>query len=127
METGHKKKGNSPLKKHYPESFKIKLVREIENGLISREAARRKYGIGGKSAVLYWCRKYGREEYPIMPQKKEKRPLTADEKDHRIADLEARLTQAKITIDALESLIEVANDIYSTDLKKKVGIKRRKK
>jgi transposase-like protein len=60
METGHKKKGNSPLKKHYPESFKIKLVREIENGLISKEAARRKYGIGGKSAVLYSKKKKDR-------------------------------------------------------------------
>jgi len=127
METGNKKKENISLKKHYPESFKIKVVREIENGLLSKESARRKYGIGGKSAVLYWCRKYGREEYPIMPPKKEKRPLTADEKDHRIADLEARLIQAKMSIDALESLIEVANEMYGTDLKKKVGLKRSKK
>jgi hypothetical protein len=62
-----------------------------------------------------------------MPVKKEKKPLTADEKDQKIAELEAKLSHAKLSIDALESLIEVANEIYDIDLKKKVGIKRRKK
>jgi transposase-like protein len=127
MKNGQNKKGIAPLKKYYPESFKIRVVREVENGLLSKEAAKRKYGIRGKSAVLYWCRKYGQEGYPIMVQKIGKKPLTPDEKDQRIAELEAQLTHSKITIDTLESLIEVANEMYGTDLKKKVGIKRSKR
>ncbi len=127
MENGQNKKGISSPIKHYSESFKINVVKEVENGLLSKDGARRKYGIRGKSAVLYWCRKYGQEKYPIMPVKKSNKSLTPDEKDQRIAELEAKLSHAKLSIDALESLIEVANEIYGVDLKKKVGIKRRKK
>ena len=127
MKTGHFKKGTNSPKTYYPESFKIKVVREVETGLLSKEAAKRKYGIQGKSAVLSWCRKYGQLGYPIMVQKKDIKSLTPDEKDQRIVELETRLTRSKITIVALESLIEVANEIYNTDLKKKVGIKRSKR
>ena len=113
----------------YPESFKIKVVKEVERGLLSKEAARRKYGIGGKTTVLYWCRKYGREDYPYMPgnYKQSYPQRTPDEKDKRIAELEALLKQKELAVDALEALIEVANEMYDTDLKKKVGLKRLKK
>jgi len=113
----------------YPESFRIKVVKEVENGLLSKEGARRKYGIGGKTTVLSWCRKYGRRDYPHMSgEKKQSYPQrTADEKDRRIAELEALLKQKELAIDALESLIEVADEMYGTDLKKKVGLKRWRK
>jgi transposase len=127
MKDVQEKKGITPLKNYYSESFKIKVVREVEGGLLSKEAAKRKYGIRGKSAVLSWCRQYGQSRYPIMLRNQEKKPVTPDDKDQRIAELEAKLTYSKIKIDALESLIEVANEIYGIDLKKKVGIKRRKR
>ncbi len=111
----------------YPEKFRIKVVKEIERGLLSKEAARRKYGIGGKTTVLSWCRKYGREAYPYMAGKIQNKPRTADEKDKRIAELEMKLKQKELAVDALESLIEVANEMYGTNLKKKVGLKRSKK
>jgi len=111
----------------YDEAFKIRVVKEVESGLLSKDAARRKYGIRGKTTVLSWCRKYGREDYPYMPGNLSKKKLTLDEKDQRIAELERQVQQARIAIDALESLIEVANEMYGTDLKKKVGLKRSKK
>jgi transposase-like protein len=111
---------------NYHESFRLRVVKEVEHGLISKEGARRKYGIGGKTTVLSWCRKYGREEYPHMAGKHQQRypQRTPDEKDKRIAELEALLKQKELAVDALESLIEVANEMYGTDLKKKVGIRR---
>ena len=112
---------------YYSESFRIKVVKEIENGILNKEQARIKYGIGGKSTVLSWCRKYGRERYPYMIKKQKDKLLSADEKDKRIAELEAQLAQKQLAVDALEALIEVANEMYDTDLKKKVGIKRSKK
>lgn len=110
----------------YPESFRIKVVREVESGLYSKDEARRKHGIGGKTTVLYWCRKYGRKDYPYMPDNKKRSLRVVDDKDNRIAELGARLAQQELAIDALEALIEVANEMYGTDLKKKVGIKRSK-
>ncbi len=39
-------------------SFKIKVVREIENGLISRNYAAKKY-LATRSTIDYWCKKLG--------------------------------------------------------------------
>ena len=61
-----------------------------------------------------------------MPDNKKRSLRVVDDKDNRIAELEARLAQQELAIDALEALIEVANEMYGTDLKKKVGIKRSK-
>ena len=35
----------------YAEDFRIRIVKEVEAGIISKEAARRKYGISGKATV----------------------------------------------------------------------------
>jgi len=127
MENGAYWKIKNGYKIYYSESFRIKVVKEVENGIISKEEARRKYGIGGKTTVLSWCRKYGRKDYAYMTKKHKDKPISTDEKDKRIAELEAQLAQKQLAVDALESLIEVANEMYGTDLKKKVGLKRSKK
>lgn len=111
----------------YPEKLKIKVVKEIEHGLISKEYARRKYGIRGKTTVLSWCRKYGRKEYAYMDKQNKRKFQSIDDKDKRIAELEAQLVQKQLAVDALEALIEVANEMYGTDLKKKVGLRQLKK
>lgn len=118
-----------PLKTYcsYSESFKIKVVKEVESGVITKEQARRRYGIRGKSAVLNWCRKYGRYEHPGMEERirdesEELKRLRADK-----AALEAELKASKLKVASLEALIEVADKMYSTDLKKKLGLRGRRK
>ena len=61
-----------------------------------------------------------------MPQSKKKTIKTMNDKDKRISELEEKLARQELAIDALEALIEVANEMYGTDLKKKVGTKRSK-
>ena len=39
-------------------SFKLKVVQEIENGLISRHYAAKKY-LASRSSIDYWCKKLG--------------------------------------------------------------------
>lgn len=39
-------------------SFKLKVVREIENGLISKNFAVKKY-LATRSSIEYWCKKLG--------------------------------------------------------------------
>jgi len=99
---------------------------------VTKEQARRKYGIRGKSAVLNWCRKYGRYEHLGMKERirfntgkdesEELRELRADK-----AALEAQLEVSELKVASLEALIEVADQMYSTDLKKKLGLKGRRK
>ena len=62
-----------------------------------------------------------------MPKAIKSKDKKVDDKDKRIAELEALLKQKELAVDALESLIEVANEMYGTDLKKKVGLKRSKR
>ena len=59
-----------------------------------------------------------------MPREIKSSYKNADDKDKRIAELEALLKQKELAVEALESLIEVANEMYGTDLKKKVGLNR---
>ena len=127
MNNGRYWQGKPTKATEYPEDFKIRVVKEVESGLLSKDGAKRKYGIGGKSTVLLWLRKYGREDYPYMAIQKKRKIEPLDGKDKRIAELEAKLAQKELAIGALEALIEVANEMYDTDLKKKVGIKRSKR
>ena len=114
-------------KTYYSESFKIKVVKEVESGVMTKEQARRRYSIKGKCAVLNWCRKYGRYEHlgmkeRIRDESEELKQLRAEK-----AALEAELEVSKLKVASLEALIEVADKMYSTDLKKKLGLKGRRK
>jgi transposase-like protein len=126
MVSGLKRQKERSPNNQYSEGFKIKVVKEVEKGLITKEEARRKYGIKGNSMVLYWCRQYGIEDYKLK-KKERKKQYPPNEKDKRIAELEALLAHERFKVDALEAMIEVANEIYSTDLKKKLGTKRLRK
>ena len=126
MVSGLKRQKERSPNNQYSEGFKIKVVKEVEKGLLTKEEARRKYGINGKSMVLYWCRQYGIEDYKLK-KKDRKKQYSPDEKDKKIAELEALLAHEKFKVDALEAMIEVANEIYGTDLKKKLGTKRLRK
>ena len=50
--------------KSYSESFKRAVVQEYERGLLNKDQLQKKYGIGGNSRILVWCRKYGKLAYP---------------------------------------------------------------
>jgi len=47
----------------YSESFKRSVVKEYESGILNKDQIKSKYGIGGNSSVLDWCRKYGKLHY----------------------------------------------------------------
>jgi len=40
-------------------SFKLKVVEEVESGMLGDNEAQRKYGIQGNGTVSMWLRKYG--------------------------------------------------------------------
>ena len=48
----------------YSEAFKQAVVREYETGILNKDEIQLKYGIGGNTRVLEWCRKYGKLHYP---------------------------------------------------------------
>ena len=49
--------------KDYSLSFKLQLVEEIEQGLLTKSQAKSKYGIQGDSTVSKWLKKYGKFDW----------------------------------------------------------------
>jgi transposase-like protein len=107
----------------YSISFKRKVVEEIEEeGLGIAEAARR-YGIKGGATIRKWLLKFGKHHLI----NKIIRVETMDERD-RIKQLEQENAKLKMALAdsmmatrCLEVLVEEANKVYKTDLKKSLG------
>ena len=106
----------------YSSCFKEKVVQEISCGSSISEV-RRKYGIGGGSTVQKWLLKYGRSEllneviYVKMRSEIDKiKQLESENKRLKIA-----LADATLANDVLETLIEVVDEHYQTDVKKNLG------
>jgi len=122
---------------YYSDEFKLKVIRAVLSGEITKEEARRKYGIRGKSAVLNWLRKYGLEpellkeneiSLPSMEEsskkdiQKELRQLEAEK-----AALEEQLKLAQLKIKGYEIMIKMGKEKFGVDLEKKDGAKQSRK
>ena len=115
---------NSEIKKQirYSISFKQQIVQEVEQGA-SKGSVRRKYGIRGGETINKWLRKFGKHHLINQTIRVE----TMDEKD-RVKALEKEVQRLKMALaDAflaqrsLETVIDEANKLYGTDLKKNFG------
>jgi transposase-like protein len=109
----------------YSISFKQKVVTEIEQeGLKISEAARR-YGIKGGSTIQAWLKKFGRNQYlnkiVRIEMKGEKDRLKELEEENK--RLKIALAEKTMQKDVLETLIEIVNEHYQTDVKKNLGPK----
>lgn len=113
------------LNKHYTRysiSFKQQVIREVEEGA-SKESVRRKYGIRGGNTIQKWLCKFGKHHLINQTIRVE----TMEEKD-RVKFLEKEVQRLKMALaDAflaqrsLETVIDEANKLYGTDLKKNFG------
>jgi len=104
----------------YSESFKMAIVKEYESGNLNKDQIKAKYGIGGKSAILDWCRKYGKLHYPLTGNKG--RPMK-DPQKQRIKDLEKQLEEARLKVLAYEKLISIAEREEGISILKKDAAK----
>jgi transposase-like protein len=101
----------------FSESFKRQIVREYESGLLNKDQLKRKYGLGGKSTVLDWCRKYGKFAYHSPSQTG--RPMS-DPQKQRIKELEKKLKAAEQKLKIYDKLIEITNRELDEDIVKKI-------
>jgi transposase-like protein len=106
----------------YSLSFKRQIVQEVEQGA-SKGSVRKKYGIRGGETINKWLRKFGKHHLINQTIRVE----TMEEKD-RVKALEKEVQRLKMALaDAflaqrsLETVIDEANKLYGTDLKKNFG------
>src|SRR4029079_18288478 len=103
--------------KIFSEAFKKQVVLEFEQGLLNKDQLQRKYGLGGNSRVLSWCRKYGKFAYNTPTQNG--RPMK-DPQKHRIKELEKKLKAAELKLKIYDKLIEITNRELDQDIVKKI-------
>lgn len=108
------------------DEFKRKVVQEVLSGSLTKQEARFKYGIKGKSAVLTWIRKFGEGIYhveshhrPFMPEK----PKNEKELLARIKKLEQELEDARLKAEAYAKMIEIAERDLNISIRKKSNTK----
>jgi transposase-like protein len=111
-------KNGQPQKK-FSEVFKKEVVRDYEQGVLNKDQIQIKYGLGGNSTVLKWCRKYGKFDYP--KGKSTGRPMK--DPQQRIKELEAKLKESELKVKVYEKLIEVTNRELDSDIIKKIEAK----
>lgn len=110
--------------KKYSDSFKMMVVQEFEKGILTKDQLQMKYGIGGNSRILDWCRKFGKLHYPKKGTNIG-RPMK-DPQKQRIKELEKQLAEEKLKVMAYEKLIEIAEREEGISILKKDAAKQLK-
>jgi transposase-like protein len=104
--------------KRYSESFKIKVVEELEKGEVEEREARYRYGIFGSRTLREWRQRYGKGG----EEKTQLLRVTMKSEEYRIQELEKALADAK-----LDNMVMAAQlrsyQRHVPDLKKKLSLK----
>jgi transposase len=124
METGVKR-----TQRDYTLAFKLSIVEQVEKGELTYKQAQERYGIQGRSTVLVWLRKHGRQSWgsassrlPMpVPIKKSSSsapaaPLTPEQK---IKALEVQLQEANEKAQLFEAVLDVLKKDYGVRVVKK--------
>ncbi len=106
--------------RHFSTSFKIKKVREIESGISRICEISRQYEVND-SNIYRWIDKFGsmktKKERIVVETDSDTTELLALKK--KIAELERVIGQKQILIDFKDKMIELAEETYGVDIKKK--------
>jgi transposase-like protein len=111
---------------NFTEDFKRWAVAEFEAGRKSLKEYSESYGIQGHSTILKWCRRYGKNEYPVikkanlggLPRLRNDQELLLQ---NQVKMLERELKETRLKQATLETLIDIAERDYSINIKKNTG------
>jgi transposase-like protein len=120
MDTGEKR-----TQRDYTLAFKLAVVDEVEKGQLTYKQAQRRYGIQGRSTVLVWLRKHGRQDWGSLkgPNQRRSDPVSKltqpQTPEQRIKELETQLKEANQKAQLFEAMLEVIRKEYGVKLPKK--------
>ena len=107
----------------YSISFKQKVVKEIEEEGLTFTEARRRYGIKGGQTLQKWSINFGKNHLVnkvVRVEMKGEKDRVKELQD-QVKKLKIALADATLAKDALETLIDVVNEHYQTDVKNNLG------
>lgn len=104
---------NQGNKENYSHAFKLEIIEEIDNGLISRRGASIKYEIS-LSSVNYWWEKYSKLAYQKrMAEKFSKDPVNENKR------LKKRLEELEAELELMDLAVEIIEEETGINLRKK--------
>jgi transposase-like protein len=127
MEEDYKSLYYKRTQRDYSMSFKLSVVREVENGFIGVKAAMRKYGIQGHGTITEWRRKYGSFEkdfqiLSIMTKTPQQKIFELEQKVRLLEKEKSLLEQEMINAvdkaNILDRLVHLAEQEYSIRIQK---------
>ncbi len=108
----------------FSENFKIKKVREIEQGRTKVSEICKQYEVSDVS-VYKWLQNYGtmkdKKERMIVESQSDTQQLIALKK--KVAELERIIGQKQVLLDFKDKMIDLAEQTYGVDIKKKISTK----
>jgi transposase-like protein len=116
----------------FSEAFKRKVVSEVIEGKLSKESARRVYGIRGKSGVLNWIRKFSDSVGAVSQIELTLGAMTPQEREEfeilkrKIALLEDQLENETHRSGLYKTMIEIAETQLNIPIRKKYGARQYK-
>lgn len=109
-------------RRSFSESFKIKKVREIETGVAKVSDICKAYEVTN-AAVYKWINNYGvmkdKKERLVVESESDTQELLALKK--KVAELERIVGQKQLLIDFKDKMIDIAEEMYGVDIKKKLS------
>lgn len=116
--------GVKRTQRDYSLTFKLAVVDQIEKGELTYKQAQARYGIQGRSTVLVWLRKHGRQDWSqgasIRPDRSE--TMTDPENltpEQRIKELEQQLQVMSQKAQFFEAVVDVLKNDYGVSIVKK--------
>ncbi len=111
--------------KDYETSFRRWLVCEIESGRMSWQEARSRFKLPYHFNVLYkdWQRKYSDEIVVSLCSMSANERTKVKELEKRVKELEKQLELAQMKVVALNTVIDISEQDYKLDIRKKFGPK----
>lgn len=107
--------------RYFSEDFKKKRVKELENNLVSISDICKVHNVS-RTSVYRWLYKYSimatRDEKQVVESKSDTKKIQLLEQ--RIQELERALGQKQMMLDIKDKMIEIAEDTYDIDIKKKL-------
>lgn len=105
----------------YSDCFKLQVVEEIEKNGLSIEDCRRKYSIGGSMTIQKWLLKFGKQHLLNKIIRVETREEIDELKRLRAENKALKEAYAELSLHhkCSEKVIEVADELFDLDLKKK--------
>ena len=110
--------------RYFSEEFKKRRVKELENNLVTITDICKSYDVS-RTSVYRWIYKFSamakKQNKQVVEPKSDTRKIQLLEQ--RIKELERLVGQKQILLEFKDKMIEIAEQTYDVDIKKKLGSK----